>query len=231
MSGDVIWKNKAYGAAKRVGHYLYSQVGEGKTFHVSTLREQIPGITQLDRRMRDLRKVGWVIRSYKDLGHLKPDELYLETIGDHVWEDGFKWPEQGLNASTRRQVFERDGSRCFVCGIDFGSPYPHAPSIVARGTVGHIVARERGGGDDLENLRPECHLCNEQARNLTGTPVDIGLLQRKIRELSRAEKKLLAGWMLAERRQFNAAESLWIQYQQLPAAQKLQIRAELSEQI
>ncbi|MTI01535.1 HNH endonuclease [Roseibium sp. RKSG952] len=231
MSDDVIWKNENLGAAKRVAYYLANEVGEGENFDVSTLREQIPKVTQLDRRMRDLRKVGWVIRSYKDLGELKPNELKLEKIGEHVWEDGFKWPEQGLNAKTRRLVFERDGSRCYVCGIEFGSPYPHAPNVVARGTVGHIIARERGGGDDLENLRPECHLCNEQAKNLTGSPVDVGLLERNIRQLPRADKKELLKWMVAERRQFSKAENLWIEYQQLPTSQKEKVKSELLTQI
>ncbi len=231
MSDDVIWKNQSYGAAKRVAHYLSNEVGQGQTFDVNTLRERIPGVTQLDRRMRDLRKVGWVIRSYKDVGHLKPNELFLEEIGEHVWEDGFKWPEQGLSAKTRRQVFERDGSRCFVCGIEFGSPYPHLPNTVARGTVGHIVARERGGGDDLENLRPECHLCNEQSQNLTGSPVDVGLLERKIRQLKREEKKELMKWMLAKRRPFTDTEALWMEYQQLPTSRKEAVQAELFQQI
>ena len=86
------------GAAKRVAIYLADEVGEGGTFHKQDLRAVIPDTEQVDRRMRDLRKCGWVIRTYKDKASLKPNELFLEKIGDKVWEDGYRWPRQGLTA-------------------------------------------------------------------------------------------------------------------------------------
>src|SRR4051794_11504302 len=104
----IIWQDDSFGAAKRVGHYLATEVGEGETFHKQDLRQIVQGTEQVDRRMRDLRKVGWVIRTYRDKGALRPNELYLETIGDHVWEDGYKWPAGGLTASKRRKVLDRD---------------------------------------------------------------------------------------------------------------------------
>src|SRR4051794_16149607 len=152
----VVWQDESAGAAKRVGHYLATVVGEGNKFEKQQLREIVPGTEQVDRRMRDLRKVGWVIRNYKDKASLKPNELFLETIGDHVWQDGYKWPEREvLNTAKRRRVFDRDGRRCMVCGVDFGTEFPDYPGVIARPTIGHIIPKERGGTDELENLRPE----------------------------------------------------------------------------
>lgn len=222
-----LWQDDSLGAAKRVGHYLATEVGEGNVFNKATLREIVPKTEQVDRRMRDLRKVGWRIRNYKDKASLKPNELFLETVGDHVWEDGYKWPEEGLTSSKRRKVLDRDGRRCLVCGIDFGAEYPDRPGVVARPTIGHIVPKERGGTDDLDNLRPECQFCNETARNLTDT-LDVELLKRRIMELGREDKNMLASWMLSGRRTFSDAERLWAQYNQLPLPAREEIRGTLS---
>jgi hypothetical protein len=223
-----IWQNDSIGAAKRVAHYLATEVGEGTKFDKAKLREIVPNTEQVDRRMRDLRKVGWKIRNYKDKASLKPNELLLETVGDHIWEDGYRWPEEGLTAAKRRKVFDRDGRRCMVCGLDFGAEYPDKPGTIARPTIGHILPKERGGDDSLENLRPECQLCNETARNLTEPPADVELLKRRVIELNRTDKQMLASWMLADRRTFTDAEKLWAQYSQLPRPMREGVREALS---
>jgi hypothetical protein len=225
---DVHWKDENAGAAKRVGHYLATEVGEGKVFGKAQLRRFAPDTEQIDRRMRDLRKIGWIIRTYRDKAGLKPDELYLETIGQHLWVDGWKWPKEGITAGKRRQVLDRDGRRCMVCGIDFGEEFPDQPGVVARATIGHVLPKERGGTDDLDNLRAECQLCNETARNLTDTPVDADLITRRIMQLGRADKEKLAAWMLAGHRSFSDAERLWAQFSQLPAPKRDEVRQALA---
>lgn len=224
-----MWKDDSIGAAKRVAYYLATEVGEGEVFNMAILREIVPNRNQVDRRMRDLRDVGWKIRTYKDKASLEPNELYLETIGDRVWEDGYKWPKKGLTAGKRRKVFDRDGRRCMVCGMDFGAEYPDRPGVIARPTIGHILPKERGGGDDLENLRPECQFCNETARNLTELAADVPLLKRRVLELNRADKQLLASWMLTGRRTFSEVDRLWAQYNQLPLPSREEIREALSD--
>lgn len=223
-----IWSNPSVGAAKRVAHFLATEVGEEEKFSKSKLREIVPNTEQVDRRMRDLRKVGWKIRNYKDMASLAPSELYLEEIGDHVWEDGYRWPAEGLTAAQRRRVYERDGHRCFVCGIDFGAEYPDKPEVKARPTVGHIIPKERGGDPTaLENLRPECQLCNETARNLTEVPADLDLLKKKLVELGRKDKRQLVEWMLRGQRSYSDTERIWAQYSQLPRPRQDEIREAL----
>jgi len=56
-------------------------------------------------------------------------------------------------------VISEYGSRCWLCGghIDLSLSYPDP----ARISVDHVVARSRGGGDELSNLRPAHLRCNE----------------------------------------------------------------------
>lgn len=223
-----LWEDPSVGAKKRVAHFLATEVEEGNVFSFQDVRTRITGIEQLGRRMRELREVGWRILSYKDTASLQPDELLLHTVGDRIWEQGYRWPTRRLSAATRRKVFERDGSRCMVCGIDLGGEYPDRPGVTARPTVGHWVPKERGGTDDVSNLRSECHLCNESSRDLTDAPVDVDLLSRRIRELGRGEKQVLASWMLTGRRTFTKPEQLWAQYNQLPQPDRDVIREALS---
>ncbi|MGE0025590.1 MAG: HNH endonuclease [Thermoleophilia bacterium] len=226
---SALWRDSSAGAAKRVAHYLATEVGEGNIFEKSQLREVVPNTEQVDRRMRDLRKVGWKIRTYKDSADLKPHQLKLEAIGLHVWEDGFRWPGARISAATRRKLFERDGARCLVCGIDPETEYPDLPGVRPRLTIGHVIPLNRGGTDDLDNLRLECHLCNEQARDDSEPPIDPDLVTRRVLELSKADKRTLAQWMLAGRRSFTALEKLWAQYNQMPAPHRERIRKALSD--
>jgi 5-methylcytosine-specific restriction endonuclease McrA len=227
---DAYWADPSNGAAKRVGHYLWKVVGEGQKFDKATLRRIVRDTEQVDRRMRDLRKVGWRIRTYRDMALLKPSELYLEKVGDHIWEDGYKWPKDGISAAARRRVLDRDGRRCMVCGIDFGEEFPDRPGEVARPTIGHIIPKERGGSiTDLANLRPECQLCNEPAKNLTALPADLELLKREVVGLSRSDRATMSRWMAADRRTYSSVERLWAQYCQLPEPMRAEVRMSLDE--
>lgn len=235
------WQNPKHGSRNRVAHYLFDQVGEGRVFNKDNLREVLRtadgrGIEQIDRRMRELREVGWVIRNYKDMATLAPNELYLEKIGEHTWEPGFRPPRPTtLTATERRRVFERNGMQCKVCGIDFGDEYPHllaqGKHVRARPTVGHWTPKERGGTDDFWNLRPECHLCNEPSRNLSEPPPDIKLVKRKIGELKRDDKRMLVSWLLAGRRSFSPVESIWAEIQRMPEPDKDDIKRLLGDML
>ncbi|HEX8423756.1 MAG TPA: HNH endonuclease [Pyrinomonadaceae bacterium] len=235
------WRDARHGSRNRVAHYLFERVGEGHVFSKDALRDMLRmpdgrGIEQIDRRMRELREVGWVIRNYKDMATLAPNELFLEKVGAHTWEPSYRPPRAtALSATDRRKVFERDGKRCKVCGIDFGAEYPHLAAqgkhIQARPTVGHWTPRERGGTDDLWNLRAECHLCNEPSKNLTAPPVDARLVTRKVKELRREDKRTLAGWLLAGRRTFTPLENIWAEIQQLPEPEKVEIRQLLGDML
>ena len=67
-----------------------------------------------------------------------------------------------MDAATRHFVRRRAGGRCEYCRL------PQESFDVSH-HVEHIVARQHGGGDELDNLALACHLCNlHKGPNLTG---------------------------------------------------------------
>ena len=230
---EPLWRNPDASAKKRVAHYLYDEVGEGGKVSVEKVRRDIsgPGLTQIDRRMRELREVGWEILSYKDMPALQPDEHFLKKVGDRIWEDGYRWPTKRLTPATRRQVFDRDGQACAICGITFGTEYPDVPGTIARPMVGHIVPLQHGGTDELENLRAVCHLCNSTGAPAGPDPERVDALAREVEQLEPHDKQALAAWMLTGRRTFTRAEQLWASYSHLPPQDKERIREALSESL
>lgn len=226
------WRNPKLSSRVRVALYLHHEVGEGHRFYKTDMRTALPGIEQVDRRMRELRELGWVIRNYKDSPTLLPNELLLERVGSRIWEKGLALPSASrVSSALKRQVLDRDSNRCVVCGVAAGEPYPERPDLRARLTIGHLVPKGRLGWNDLDNLRTECALCNETARHLTQSPVDVDLLKARVKELPRAEHAKLAGWVLSDRRHFTETERLWAQYRQLPAPQRDDIRTLLARYI
>jgi len=224
MTEAPFWRDTRHGAMKRSAHYLFTVVGVGNVFRMSQIREAVPGREQVGRRIRELRKFGWVIKTYRDLSSLGPDELLLEAVGDHIWTPGYRLTKgTGLNQAKRRAVFDRDGNRCVVCGVGAGEEYPDVPGERARLTIGHLVPQGRRGRDDPDNWRTECARCNEAAKHLTRAPVDAELLRATIRELPRAERQRFHDWIKTGRRQFTNLETLWIQYRQLPAPARSEI--------
>jgi len=229
--GTPYWQDARHGAMRRAAHWLATEVGEGKRFRKAQLRAAIQDREQIDRRVRDLRgKHGWVIHNYRDDSTLSREEHLLVKIGDPVWDPAYLAPRgDAVSAAIRRRVFDRDGNRCIVCGIAAGEEYPTLPGVRARLTVGHLVPRARKGQNDPDNFRTECAICNEPARHLTAPPADLDLIKARIKELPRAERARLAGWMQDERRTFPEIERLWIQWRQLPAPQREEIAGDLKD--
>lgn len=59
-----------------------------------------------------------------------------------------------LHTRIRMEVFELHGRNCHYCGANAG-------------TVDHLLPPSRGGGHDLDNLRPACQSCNSEKYNRT----------------------------------------------------------------
>lgn len=216
------------GAAKRTAKWLHEEIGVGNIFTKAQLRAAVPNREQVDRRMRQLREVGWVIDTSSEDASLSNEQLRVVKEGDHPWVEGYRWPPKSqVSDRVRRTVFDRDGNRCVVCGVASGEPYPDEPTKIARMTIGHLLPRGRRGTNDPDNLRTECSRCNETSRHLTQTPVDPELVKAEIRALSRSERSELRHWIEENRRQFTRIEALWAKYRQLPAP----VRDEVKELI
>lgn len=67
-----------------------------------------------------------------------------------------------MNAATRDLVRRRAGERCEYCHL-------RKEHTGLTHHVEHIIAKQHGGSDDVENLALACHRCNlNKGPNLTG---------------------------------------------------------------
>ncbi|WP_431043068.1 HNH endonuclease [Streptomyces sp. P1-3] len=198
--------HKPFGQERRLAAWLWFNKEIGDTFTMNELRDALgPSIVgkseHLNRRLRTLRAVGWVLPSCKDDGSLKPDEYRVEIKGVRYWleEDRKAHKPFAPSARTRRLVIDRDGGRCVVCGIAAGESYPGEPDKKARLTIGHRIPQERlrarAAADDTDNWRTECARCNETVRDEVPDPRQYDEVIAQVRRLGRENKRTLLSWM------------------------------------
>lgn len=209
------------GTMVKVALYLRDEVGEGGVFTSQDLRDHLPGVEQVTRRLRDLRPQGWVIDTYREDRSLQSDQFRLVAIGVPVWDPSVPRRRAGVSAVLRRQTFERDNHTCVLCGAIAGDPDGKGGTV--RITVGHVQPQARGGLDTLSNTRTECATCNEAVRHLATSIPDIELLRARIRELSRPDKTQLRD-LIRNGRSQTKPEAMYSEWRRLPE----QVRAELS---
>lgn len=220
-------------SGERVAAFIAS-VGEGNKFGKIDLFAAVPGVAQADRRMRDLREMGWVIDNYKVNPSLKPDEYLLREIGVriHLGEKRPKTMRKTVTGPKRRRILERDGHTCQVCGVPAGMDYPGEPGKKAVLTIGHIIPNNRGGSDDDSNLRAECTRCGDQARDITMDPPSADSIFARAQHVGGLkEKKRLYGWMAAGHRTLNDTEAVFNDWARLPHAQRLEVMNKIGQQV
>jgi hypothetical protein len=73
-----------------------------------------------------------------------------------------------MDAATRELVRRRAGERCEYCRL-------RQVHSELRHHVEHIIARQHGGSDDVDNLALSCHRCNlHKGPNLAGIDPETG---------------------------------------------------------
>ncbi len=78
-----------------------------------------------------------------------------------------------MDAATKRSVRQRAADRCEYCRL------PQLAQPFVSFHVEHIVARQHGGSDDLENLCLACERCNAaKGPNLSGRDPESGNVER-----------------------------------------------------
>lgn len=162
------------GSKEKIRRFLLSQ--QGKVVTKNQLQDVVgPEVTEWARRLRELRKEGWIINSHHDLANLKP--------GDYVCEfkpDEYKVFDPGISDSLRAQVLERNGNTCQMCGIGAGE-LDEETGRKARLQIGHTVDDHHGGKAELSNLKAVCSRCNQGAQHLTQEPPSWTWLLSQIR--------------------------------------------------
>ena len=214
------------GTMIRTALWLISEVGVGHSFTKEKHRAAFAGKAQADRRMRDLRKYGWVIHTSAEDATLNSDEQRLVQIGRPVWDREARRtaaPEQ-LTAKARRATFAENDYMCVVCGIAGGERYPDAPHMTA------VLAISRRSvtlpdGSLHTMFVSECKRCRSGA---AGGQLDLRQLLQSIRSISPPERAVFARWAESGRR--SPLDSLWADFRQLPSAARAQVRERLKQE-
>lgn len=161
-----------FGVETKLAAWLTFNTQLGDVITIRQLRDAITGPNgvantdeHFNRRLRRLRDFDWVIPSHREDSSLAGDEYRLEKFGYPIWLGKKQFSVPGPSAKVRREVLDRDGNRCRICGVGAGEEYPDQPGKRARMTIGHFRAGSLKGPAILDNLRAECSLCNEPLRD------------------------------------------------------------------
>ncbi|MEU4735002.1 MULTISPECIES: hypothetical protein [Streptomyces] len=206
--------------------WLVQEVGEGNTFTKEQLREAFPGISQADRRLRDLRDFQWVILTNTEDASLMAEDQRFVKAGVPVWDPVARRaaaPHKRPTTKQTREVYERDGYMCTVCGIGGAEPYiddsnqTAVLSVVQRATI-------LPDGKEETLLVTECKRCRVGSN---GQPVRADEVLAEIKNLDPADRQRLARWAERERRGSTPLERAWNAYRCLPWDARQQVRAAL----
>lgn len=149
-------------------------------------------IHDYQRRIRELRdEEGMQILSHNDRDDLKSNEYLLETLEPRpvIARD--------IGDKLRRQILERNGYTCQVCGSGAGEESGCEPGRKCRLQIDHVIPISQGGTDQEYNLRAVCVGYNKDKSNLiVPTSRDaisaMALIRRQPRDVQLEVYKFLA---------------------------------------
>lgn len=211
------WDDAEYGAGTMVkgALWLVQVVGEGNTFTKTELREAFPGISQVDRRIRDLRDYGWVVYTSTEDATLSREDQRFVKMGAPVWDPKARRaaaPDKAVSSKDRQAAMARDGYMCTLCGIAGGEPYPDDPVMTAVLAVSRKPSTSESGrsGDVLVT---ECKRCRAGGPAAPGSPEAVVSVAR---ELDVRERRRLLGWMERGRRGRTELDRAWAAFLRVP---------------
>ncbi len=202
--------------------WLLQVVGEGNTFTKNQLREAFPGISQADRRIRDLRDYGWVVYSSTEDATLLAEDQRFVKAGVPVWNPKARRasaPSKAISAKERQAVLARDGYMCTLCGIAGGEPYPDDSLM----TAVLAVSRHSVSGPheyETEVLMTECKRCRSGG---APNPVAAEDALAAARSLGPGELHRLLRWMDRGRRGSTALDLAWAAYRRVAVEQRKEV--------
>jgi hypothetical protein len=222
-----LWTDTSLGTMKRAALWLVTVVGEGNVFTKEDVKAAFPGVSQADRRVRDLRDFGWRIDTSREDVTLGSSEQRFVQQGQPVWERGKgSRPGTSVTQTRRREVLARDGYFCRSCGISPGETYAGSHEQ-AQIDIARRVVKQTGGRERTE-LVSECNRCRVGGR---GQSADLGALLHAVGALGSMEVKMLAEWVGADQRKFSQVETLWASYRTLPEESRAEVREALESRL
>lgn len=218
------WNDPSFkgGTMIRGALWLVQEIGEGNTFTKEQLRGAFPGVSQADRRLRDLRSYGWVIHTNTEDATLMAEDQRFVEAGVAVWDPAARRaaaPEKTITAKQAQAVLARDGYMCTVCGIGSAEPYLDDSNQTAVLSVTRRTSVLLDGREE-ELLVTECKRCRAGGGG-QATRADEALTE--IKNLDPADQRRLARWAERGRRGSTALERAWNAYRRLPAAAQEEI--------
>ena len=219
----------AGGTMVRGALWLLQVVGEGNTFTKNQLRDAFPGISQVDRRIRDLRDYGWVVySSAEDASLLREDQRFV-TTGVPVWDPAARRanaPEKTISTKERQAVLARDGYMCTLCGIAGGEPYPDNGLMTAVLAVSQRTVTS-DDGRDKQVLVTECKRCRSGE---APPPLDAAETRWQLQPTSAPAKlRRLLRWMERGRRGSTELDRAWAAYLRVPPDERMQVAMRLRD--
>lgn len=211
------WDDTSYSAGTMVrgALWLLQVVGEGNTFTKNQLRDAFPGVSQVDRRIRDLRDYGWVVFSSTEDASLLAEDQRFVKMGVPVWDPAARRdaaPQKALSSKERQAVLARDGYMCTLCGIAGGEPYPDDAVMTAVLAVSRRVMVVADGREESA-LVTECKRCRAGRDDAVLSAADA---VRAARELDPRDLRRLLRWMERGRRGATDLDRAWAAFHRLP---------------
>lgn len=194
---------------KKAALWLADTVGEGEVFTKDELREAFPGVSQIDRRVRDLRDHGWIISTRSEDLELELDEQRLVHIGGYVWGAGYKSPVKaaGPSPKQRQEALRSSNHRCMDCGATAGEPFFDEILTIAMLTV--------AGSQDSGWIT-----CCQRCKKGESFPSSKAEFLAAYSLLTSSEKRVFAEWRNADVRESTPLDRTWDQFRRLSAEER-----------
>jgi hypothetical protein len=230
-------KEKRLGDERRIAAWLAFNVRVSATFTMRDLREALGtedtpnNAEHLNRRLRALRKDGWVIDANKDDRTLPIGAYRLKVLG---WHPGLgRRPKNStVSQAIRRRVLERDGRRCVICGVGAGEPYAGESLSRAVMTIGHRTPNSNPNStNEIHNLQTECKRCNEPVRQELGAPEVIERVYLDVRRLKKEQLHTLREWLIARRRLRDLLDEVYDRARMLAADEREEMLRRVNEML
>lgn len=209
--------------------WLVQEIREGNTFTKEQLRAAFPGVSQADRRIRDLRDYGWtILASSEDASLLREDQRFVK-VGVPVWDPVARRAAapKTVSAKERQAAMARDDFMCTQCGIVGGEPYVDDSNQTAALSVTRLDTGLPDGRTETL-LTTECKRC--RAGSGSDRPaVSTHDLLSEIKDLDPSDQVRLARWMARGRRGATPLDRAWSAYRRMPATAREEIRNTLSD--
>lgn len=212
--------NLKAGTMVRGALWLIQVVGEGSIFTKDQVREAFPKIAQADRRIRDLRKHGWVISTNTEDATLGINEQRFVAPGARIWEKGVRRTAggKGLSPRERASMLADANYQCQRCGVAAGQQYPDDSTLSA------VLLVSKLEGISATVICKRCHSGRTTQTKSSSTDI-----WRHLTSMSSAEKAQLRSWIQRNRRGVTATDRAWRAFNDLEESEQTRVKSYLDD--